>query len=115
MSESPKHPIWYEPHPVEAERKAAIRAAGFVILDAVFKPEGHENPEVPGLSLTPATGEAPSDPVDLTAAQIKEQLSAKGIPFRGNAPKADLLALLSAPPAGDSQGESTATGEAPSE
>lgn len=53
MSDHPKHPTWYEPHPVSAERKAAIREQGFVILDAAFQPEGHENPECAALELKP--------------------------------------------------------------
>lgn len=31
--------IAYEPHPVTPERKAELRAQGFTILDAVYKPE----------------------------------------------------------------------------
>ena len=30
--------IAYEPHPVSAERKAELRAQGFKIIDARFKP-----------------------------------------------------------------------------
>lgn len=40
-----EQPIWYEPHPVTAERKAEIREAGYRILDAVFAPQGYETPE----------------------------------------------------------------------
>lgn len=97
MSESTKHPIWYEPHPVDAERKAAIRAAGFVILDEVFKPEGHENPDVPELKLDAAPPAAKSD-AGPTASELKEALTARGIGFKGNASKADLQALLDAAP-----------------
>jgi hypothetical protein len=32
--------IAYEPHPVSAARKAELRAAGFKILDARYKPPG---------------------------------------------------------------------------
>ncbi len=39
----------------------------------------------------------------LTAAQIKEALTAKGIEFPGNANKADLAALLDAAPADESK------------
>ena len=35
--------IAYEPHPVSAERKAELRAQGFKIVDAVFKPLGDED------------------------------------------------------------------------
>jgi hypothetical protein len=30
----------YEPHPVSLERKAELRAQGFKIVDALFKPAG---------------------------------------------------------------------------
>jgi hypothetical protein len=36
--------IWYEPHPVSPQRKAELRAMGLQIVDAIFKPEGYENP-----------------------------------------------------------------------
>jgi len=36
--------IIYEPHPVTPERKAELRAQGFKIIDAVFKP-AEEQPE----------------------------------------------------------------------
>lgn len=36
----PKREIAYEPHPVSPERKRELRAAGFKILDARFKPDG---------------------------------------------------------------------------
>ncbi|AMR77675.1 hypothetical protein [Cupriavidus nantongensis] len=36
--------IWYEPHPVSPQRKAELRAMGVQVVDAVFKPEGYENP-----------------------------------------------------------------------
>ena len=35
--------IWYEIHPVTPQRKAELRAAGYKVLDAVFKPEGHQD------------------------------------------------------------------------
>lgn len=34
--------IIYEPHPVSPERKAELRAQGFKIIDAKFKPLGNE-------------------------------------------------------------------------
>ena len=34
--------IAYEPHPVSPERKAELRAAGFKIVDAAFKPLGDD-------------------------------------------------------------------------
>lgn len=36
--------IWYEFHPVSPERKAELSAKGFLIVDAVFKPDDYENP-----------------------------------------------------------------------
>ncbi len=94
MTQHEDRPVWYEPHPVTAERKAEIRAHGFVILDAVFKPEGHENPDVPELRLDAA----PSAPKKLGIAELREALKAKGIDFPEDAKKADLQALLDAAP-----------------
>lgn len=96
MSED-KHPIWYEPHPVTPERKAAIRALGFRIIDLEFKPEGVENPDAPELNQ----GVKPHNPDTngdgkVTAAELKAALDAKGISYRGNASKAELQGLLDA-------------------
>ena len=33
--------IWYEPHPVSAERKAELRSQGYKIIDAAFMPADH--------------------------------------------------------------------------
>lgn len=38
--------IAYEPHPVSAERKAELRAKGFRIIDAQFKPADVAEPAV---------------------------------------------------------------------
>lgn len=38
--------IVYEPHPVAPERRAELIGQGFKILDAVFKPQDYESPEV---------------------------------------------------------------------
>lgn len=35
---SNERPVWYEPHPVSAERKAELRAKGYQIIDAIFAP-----------------------------------------------------------------------------
>ena len=40
-----QQPIIYEPHPVTPERKAALRAAGYKIIDAQFAPEGYVHPD----------------------------------------------------------------------
>ncbi len=42
---------------------------------------------------------AANEPKAMTAADLKEALTAKGIEFRGNASKADLQALLDGAPA----------------
>lgn len=34
-------PVFYEPHPVAPERKRELVAAGYQIIDAMFKPAGH--------------------------------------------------------------------------
>ena len=39
--------IHYEPHPVSAERKAELRAQGFRIIDARFKPAEEVKKEEP--------------------------------------------------------------------
>lgn len=39
--------IYYEPHPVSAERKAELRGKGYRIVDARFAPKGWQDPEAP--------------------------------------------------------------------
>lgn len=95
MTQHEERTVWYEPHPVTAERKAEIRAHGFVILDAVFKPEGYENPDVPELKLDAA----PAAPQKLGIAELRAALTEKGIAFPDGAKKAELQALLDAAPA----------------
>lgn len=55
-------PIAYEPHPVSPARKAELRAAGFKIVDAVFKPADEPAAEAPAEAPTteakPAKGKA---------------------------------------------------------
>lgn len=95
MTQHEERPVWYEAHPVTPERKAAIRAAGFVILDAEFQPEGHENPDSPEV-----LDGAPAAPAKkLGIAELREALKAKGIEFPEDAKKADLQALLDGAPA----------------
>lgn len=53
-----KRPIWYEPHPVSAERKRELRAKGYRIVDAVYRP-----PE----AKAPAASAQPAEPPDATA------------------------------------------------
>lgn len=40
--------VIYEPHPVAPERKAELRAQGYRIIDAVFAPQGYEQPKPAG-------------------------------------------------------------------
>lgn len=96
-------PVFYEPHPVTAERKAELRAAGVQIVDSVFKPADYENPALPaaatsGTEQVRSEGSKPSE--GLKVDEIKAALAAKGITIpEGVALKADLAALLDAAPA----------------
>ena len=56
---SKEREIAYEPHPVSAERKAELRAAGFKIIDARFAPEGEAVDEK--IELGTDSGEGFSD------------------------------------------------------
>lgn len=80
--------VWYEPHPVTPARKAELRGRGFQIIDAVFAPEGHENPG--------EDGEPESVKKAATVAELREALTAKGVEVPEGAKKADLQALLDA-------------------
>ncbi|WP_338195132.1 HeH/LEM domain-containing protein [Neisseria elongata] len=82
-------PVFYEVHPVSDERRAALLAAGYLIIDAVFQPEGYENPP------DPQADERPSEK-GLTVAQLREELAALGVSVPADAKKADLEALLEA-------------------
>ena len=75
--------IWYEPHPVSPERKAELRAKGYRIIDAAFKPEGYEN-----------DGESEEGAKKVTVAELREALTAKGIEIPEGAKKAELQSLL---------------------
>lgn len=77
--------VWYEPHPVKPERKAELRKRGFQIIDAVFMPEGYENP--------PDDGE-PEGSKKATVADLRAALEAKGIEVPDGAKKAALQILL---------------------
>ena len=123
-------PVWYEPHPVTVERKAELRAKGFVILDAVFMPADHIQPDdsnpassVPredgptiseflaagyqAANYPPAGYASRSTEAEVAAAiavqagdsratanELRAALTAKGIPFKVSASKAELQALL---------------------
>jgi hypothetical protein len=79
----PEQKIAYEKHPVSPERKAELRAQGFKILDARFKPVDVE-------------GEDDEQGGDrkMTVAEIRAALTAKGVEFDANAKKPELQALL---------------------
>ena len=58
-----------------------------------FNPDVHTPFDV---ADKPAGQTGENEPQTLTAAQIKEALTAKGVAFKSNAPKAELQALLDA-------------------
>lgn len=82
-----KNQIWYEPHPVSPERKAELRAKGFKILDAVFRPADHVQDDEQSEGAKKAT-----------VAELREALTAKGVEIPEGAKKAELQALLDAQP-----------------
>lgn len=77
--------VIYEPHPVSPERKAELRAQGYRIIDARFKP-----------------ADEPADPADtnadgkVTAAELKAALTEAGVKFHANLGKDKLAALWAA-------------------
>ncbi|MDV7209910.1 HeH/LEM domain-containing protein [Azotobacter beijerinckii] len=114
--------IIYEPHPVAPERKAELRAQGFKILDARFRPAPSLREDGPTVGEWVAAGYlAANYPPEgyascssaeeiaeavvaqgadtcgdgkLSIAEIRDALTAKDIEFDPKAKKADLLALL---------------------
>lgn len=40
-------PVYYEPHPCSDKRKAELRAKGYQVVDAKFKPVDWVDPEKP--------------------------------------------------------------------
>lgn len=54
--------IAYEPHPVSRERKAELRAAGYQILDARFKPAESEADPAPEADKPKRGRPAKADP-----------------------------------------------------
>jgi len=73
--------VWYEPHPVTPLRKAELRAQGFRIIDAVFRPRGYENP-----------GDGKLPEAQQRAILIAE-LRTKGVEFDETMPTDELRAL----------------------
>lgn len=57
--------IIYEPHPVNAARKARLQAEGYKIIDAIFAPAGTPIHQKLNEEVAPVVvEEAPSDDVD---------------------------------------------------
>ncbi len=110
--------IAYEPHPVSAERKAELRAAGFTIVDEIYKPVesdvvqnddtgdqggnvstssgaegggGPDDDEDPPVDPTKANS---NNPNDLTKKQLVEALKNLGVTAPDNANKATLVELF---------------------
>ncbi len=54
--------VWFEPHPVSAERKAELRAQGYTIFDAQFAPEGYEPAEADAVQPRPEAQPAEAAP-----------------------------------------------------
>jgi 4-hydroxy-3-methylbut-2-enyl diphosphate reductase IspH len=48
---SKEQEIIYEPHPVSPQRKAELRAQGFRIIDAIFKPADEQAEEAPAAEV----------------------------------------------------------------
>ena len=76
-----KNPIKYEPHPVSPERKAELRAAGFIIVDARFRPEGHKE-EAP---QKPTEGLTRTQVARMTKGALVDELRARGMYLGGTA------------------------------
>jgi len=78
--------IHYEPHPVSPERKAELRAQGFKIIDARFKPAKSKQEQESKQDEKPSKS--------LTVEQLTTALIEKGIEAPAGAKKADLAKLL---------------------
>jgi hypothetical protein len=112
--------LWYEPHPVTPERKKALLAAHYKIVDARYAPPGWVRPGAPAPAEAPlgfmgtdasASVVAPADFVDVelaeaaeqrswaeydktpTAHELRAKLDAAGIEYQKHAPKAKLVEL----------------------
>jgi len=95
--------IVYERHPVSPERKKALRAAGFKIIDAVFAPADYVHP------LATDTGDEPVVPPedsqhppvndgldDLDADALRALAKTRGVSVPGRADADRMRALLRA-------------------
>lgn len=76
--------IAYIEHPVSPERKAELRAQGFKIIDARFRPADIEQEDDKGAKASKG----------LNVEQIKAVLTEKGIDFNASALKPELAKLL---------------------
>ena len=76
--------IWYEPHPVSAERKAELRAEGYRIIDAVFAPDGKPS------------GDDAVEVIEMTKADLHTALTDMGIDHKPSMSKAELQTMLDA-------------------
>jgi hypothetical protein len=112
--------IWYEPHPVTPERKKALLAAHYKIVDARYAPPGWVRPGAPAPAEAPlgfmetdagasvvetasffdievaeAAGQRSWAEYDKTptAHELRAKLDAAGIEYQKHAPKAKLLEL----------------------
>lgn len=110
--------IAYEPHPVSAERKAELRAAGYTIIDEIYKPaegdvvqndtgdQGGQGGNTSTSSGAEGGGGSDDDekpdpdkansnnPNDLTKKQLVEALKNLGVTAPDNANKATLVELF---------------------
>ncbi len=103
----PEQKIWYEPHPVSPERKAELRAQGYTIIDAQFKPAESDgvvntNADVGSSAKEAKAGESSGESADangdgkVTAAELKAALTKAGVKFDARWSKDKLAALWAA-------------------
>lgn len=103
----PEQKIWYEPHPVSPERKAELRAQGYTIIDAQFKPAESDgvvntNADVGSSAKEAKAGESSGESADangdgkVTAAELKAALTKAGVKFDARWNKDKLAALWAA-------------------
>lgn len=76
-----KNPIKYEPHPVSPERKAELRKAGFIIVDARFKPIDAKDDE----PMKPTEGLTRTQVARMTKGALVDELQARGLDVGGTA------------------------------
>lgn len=76
--------IAYEKHPITRERKAELRAQGFIIVDARFKPANAQA----------AQAEAPADPKP--ASDVRALLTTAGVKFHHKTSDAKLAEMHAA-------------------